>query len=152
MCEKINYVCQLWIEHPAFVPHYWTVYITVRFSHNRSEQFWHGSVNFTTHPSLHCTVYVLLLGFFCFVFLLFWWGFLASDHRLLIIIIIIIIIILSLLKHLIMRILCQKSITYLLFITSKYEKHILFFIFEAVTLMYNNMFHNMIVLIILENV
>ena len=37
MCEMIDYVCQPWIEHPAFVPHGWTVYnITVHFSHYRS--------------------------------------------------------------------------------------------------------------------
>ena len=48
LCELINYVCQLWIEHPVFVPHCWTVYnITVRLSHNDSKPFWHGSVYFS---------------------------------------------------------------------------------------------------------
>ena len=33
MCKLINYVCQLWMEYPMFVPHLWTVYnITVCFS------------------------------------------------------------------------------------------------------------------------
>ena len=49
MCELINYVCQQWIEHSELVPRHWTGYhITVRFSHDRSGWFWHGSVYFTT--------------------------------------------------------------------------------------------------------
>ena len=48
--ELINYVCQLWIEHPVFVPHCWTIYnITIRFRHNRLGPFWHGSVFATTY-------------------------------------------------------------------------------------------------------
>ena len=41
ICELINYICQLLIEHPVFVPHCWTVnHITDHFSHNKSSIFW----------------------------------------------------------------------------------------------------------------
>ena len=42
MFELINYDCQD-IEHLMFVPHYWTAYnIKVRFSHNRTVQYFRG--------------------------------------------------------------------------------------------------------------
>ena len=68
-----NYIYHPWIEPQVFVPHFWKVYIiAVRFSHNRLEPFWHGSV-FATTRSWMCTVYVLCLTswyyflFYCWI-------------------------------------------------------------------------------------
>ena len=85
----------------VFVPYCWTVYtITVRFSHNRSGSFWHGSVYFANR-SWQLVPY-------------------ASVHR---------VIPLDiyknyylLLKHLITQIVCKKSINYLLQVNAKNTK------------------------------
>ena len=67
ICKLVNYTRQPWNKHPVLVPYCWTVYnTTVRFSHNRSEPFWHGFVYFIICPTI-CMIFGL--GFFWVFFI-----------------------------------------------------------------------------------